>query len=65
MTSAVKPDITLVQDLTQFRIEFLVPVPLSAGCIIEIMFPSQISLGADLTEVQAFGMPNAQRRLSG
>ena len=51
VTSAVKPESTLVQELTQFRVEFLIPVPLSAGCIIEIMFPSQISLGAELTEV--------------
>ena len=58
-TSAVKPDSTLVQELTQHRIEFLIPVPLSAGCIIEIVFPSQITLGAELTMVTAFGMPNA------
>jgi hypothetical protein len=30
-----------------------------------IIFPSQITLGAELTEVTAFGMPNAQRRLTG
>ena len=58
-TSAVKPDSTLVQELTQHRIEFLIPVPLSTGCIIEIVFPSQITLGAELTMVTAFGMPNA------
>ena len=63
VTSAVKPDSTLVQDLTTYRVEFLVPVPLSAGCIIEIIFPSQIQLGAELTQVVAFGMPNAQRTL--
>ena len=63
VTSAVKPDSTLVQELTQYRVEFLIPVPLSAGCIIEIMFPQQIQLGAELTSVVAFGMPNAQRTL--
>jgi hypothetical protein len=45
--------------------EFVVPVPLSAGCIVEIVFPSQIEVGADLQEVQAFGLPNAQRKLIG
>ena len=39
VTSSVKPDSTLIQDLTLYRVEFLVPVPLSAGCIIEIFFP--------------------------
>ena len=48
VTSSVKPDSTLIQDLTLYRLEFLVPVPLSAGCIIEIVFPQQIQLGAEL-----------------
>jgi hypothetical protein len=51
MTSSVKPDSTLVQDLTQYRIEFIVPVPLSSGCIIEIVFPPQITLDAELQDV--------------
>jgi hypothetical protein len=42
-----------------------VAIPLSAGCIIEIIFPQQIQLGAELNQVVAFGMPNAQRTLTG
>jgi hypothetical protein len=49
VTSSVKADSTLIQDLTLYRVEFMVPVPHSTGCIIEIVFPPQIQLGAELT----------------
>ena len=38
---------------------------MSAGCIIEIVFPAQIVLNAKLTLVEALGMPNAIRSLTG
>lgn len=65
MTSTVKPDTFTVQEKAQYRLEFLVPIPLSAGCIIQVKFPSQITLTQDLTSVTAFGLPNAQRTLTG
>eukprot|EP00347_Sterkiella_histriomuscorum_P022324 403330882 len=64
--SNVKINLSTVQELTQYRVEFLVPVPLSQGCILEIQFPSQITLdSSQITLVQAFGLPSTQRTLSG
>ncbi|CDW73754.1 UNKNOWN [Stylonychia lemnae] len=65
-TASVKPDLTTVQELTRYRVEFFPPVPLSQGCILEIVFPSQITLDqSQLTLVQAFGLPSTQRTISG
>ena len=43
--TVAKPDTTLVQSAATYRLEFVVPVPLSAGCIIQIVFPPEIVLG--------------------
>jgi hypothetical protein len=40
-------------------------VPLNAGCLIQVTFPTYITLGPQLTSVIAFGLPNAQRTMEG
>jgi hypothetical protein len=58
-TSAVKLDVYTVQEKATYRLEFLISIPLSAGCIIQIKLPSQIQLTQDLVSVISFGLPNA------
>jgi len=55
----VAPDSFLVQNLTQYRLDVLIPVPLSGGCVIEIIFPPEIVLDTQLSLVTSFGLPNA------
>ncbi|CDW75779.1 UNKNOWN [Stylonychia lemnae] len=49
-------DITTVQELSNFRLEFQSPVPLNAGTIVSVVFPVQFSFEQRLTEVQGFGL---------
>jgi hypothetical protein len=65
-TSITSKDTTIVQELAELRIQFYVPVPLNSGCIIDVTFPSDFVLsGADLTNVQGFGLFGGSRALTG
>ena len=57
---------TEVQELAVLRLEFDSPVPLKAGCVIEIVFPDDFELtSTDLQYVDGLNLFEAKRKMDG
>ena len=53
-----------VQTKAEFRVSFISPVPLSQGCIIDVVFPDDFTISrSDLTNVQGMNLFGSQRDL--
>ena len=55
-TVSLRASETLINRVSNFIIEFDVPLPLNAGCQIELTIPKPLFIGPDLTRVQIAGM---------
>lgn len=52
----VAADVTDVQEYSVYQFDFSVPVPLDQGCIVEVVFPTEVTLdGAKLSAVDGLG----------
>lgn len=56
---------TIVQSKAEFRVSFVSPVPLSEGCLIDVVFPDDFQIsGSDLTNVRGMNLFGSRRELS-
>ena len=57
-------DVTTVQDLGKFRLQFASPVPLETGCLITITLPSELAVTGNLATVIGMSLFGASRGLT-
>lgn len=64
-TSSLTVDNSVVQEYTEYILAFTIPVPLNAGCVITIQFPSEITLDSQLTTVTGSSFFGGSRTMTG